>query len=354
MPWIKRLKPYLRWVILGAMVMFLAAALRRHWQDVAVIRVDGAGWACVAIALGITLVAHVWSGWVWSWILCDLNQPVPGSWGVAVYLKTNIAKYLPGNVWHFYGRVWSTHAIGIPLATATLSVLLEPLLMAAAALAIALLSQRQANWLWQLGSLVLILAIVHPRLLNPPLQYLQRTKGRLTAPSQSRDRPLSIDPSHQDLSGADPAEPVLAPPALTDPTVDRPATDPSAVPLQLHRYPLRPFLGELGFVLLRSVGFLLTVQALQPLAIAQLPLLISAFGFAWLLGLIIPGAPGGLGVFEVTAIAILQQGGSSINTGVLLSAVALYRLVSIGAEAGGAALVWLAEKWSPDIPSKKT
>jgi uncharacterized membrane protein YbhN (UPF0104 family) len=36
-------------------------------------------------------------------------------------------------------------------------------------------------------------------------------------------------------------------------------------------------------------------------------LLLGAFSLAWLLGLVVPGAPGGLGVFEATAIALLQQ-----------------------------------------------
>ncbi|WP_354635191.1 hypothetical protein [Planktothricoides raciborskii] len=36
-------------------------------------------------------------------------------------------------------------------------------------------------------------------------------------------------------------------------------------------------------------------------------LVLSAFSFAWLLGLVLPGAPGGIGIFEATAIALLQN-----------------------------------------------
>ncbi|HEY9818881.1 MAG TPA: hypothetical protein V6D20_24190 [Candidatus Obscuribacterales bacterium] len=310
-PRLKALKPYLRWVILGGMILFLLAALRNQWQEVMAIRITGAGWASGAIALGVTLMAHIWSGWVWSWILHDLKQPVTAAWSISTYLKTNIAKYLPGNVWHFYGRVWATHNAGVPLGVSTLSVVLEPLLMAAAALAIALLSSPQPNWILPLLSLILILGIVHPRVLNPPLLYLQRTKGRLT----NRD-----------------ASP--------------------AAPLGLNHYPLKPFLGELVFVILRGIGFVLTVQVLVPVQGYQVPLLFSAFGFAWLLGLVVPGAPGGLGVFEVTAIAILRQGNSGLPPAIILSAVAIYRLVSILAEAGGAGLVWLDEqRTGSDRPS---
>jgi len=70
---------------------------------------------------------------VWTWILYELNQPVSSSQFIQIYLKTNIAKYLPGNVWHYYGRITAAKTAGVSGSAATLSVLLEPLLMAAAA-----------------------------------------------------------------------------------------------------------------------------------------------------------------------------------------------------------------------------
>ncbi|MGB3559771.1 MAG: hypothetical protein WBA24_14635, partial [Geitlerinemataceae cyanobacterium] len=72
------------------------------------------------------------------------------------------------------------------------------------------------------------------------------------------------------------------------------------------------------------------------------PQLVGAFSLAWLLGLILPGAPGGLGVFEVAVLALLD---GSFSSGELLSAVAIYRVVSILAEVGGAGLAYLDEHW---------
>jgi uncharacterized membrane protein YbhN (UPF0104 family) len=79
------------------------------------------------------------------------------------------------------------------------------------------------------------------------------------------------------------------------------------------------------------------------LELSQIPLLLGAFSLAWLLGLVVPGAPGGLGVFEATAIALLEQ---RLSPGLLISAIALYRLVSILAESAGAGLAWLDEQHS--------
>jgi len=304
-----RLKPYCRWLILGGTFFFLAKALKDNWQEVAAIRIEAIGWATLAIALGITLLAHIWSGWVWTWMLDELNQPVVSSRFVQVYLKTNIAKYLPGNVWHYYGRIAAAKTAGIAASVATLSVLLEPLLMAAAALIVVLLGIQSVaininSRTNSQGLLILVLAAVllavHPRFLNLVIRLFSRFK-------------LKSNKSN--------------------------AVDTST--FQVKRYPWRPLLGELGFIGLRGTGFLLTLLALTSVAMSQIPLLMAAFSLAWLLGLVIPGAPGGLGVFEATAIALLQQ---SFSPGLTIGAIALYRLISILAEAAGAGLAWLDEQ----------
>ena len=302
---LKPFKPYLRWVILGGVLFFLAEALKDNWREVMAIQISQAGFACLMISFGVTLLAHIWSGWVWSWIVREFNQPAAGVWGVQAYLKTNIAKYLPGNVWHFYGRVRAVQGLGVSPGKAILSVLMEPLLMAAAALFIALLSSQQRGSV-QVLFLAVVLVSVHPRILNPVLHRLSQAKAKV-----------------QGLTG--------------------PHTPP-----QVKRYPLRPLLGEIGFVFLRGLGFVLTVLALNTISPLQILPLISAFSLAWVFGLVVPGAPGGIGVFEATAIALLNN---QLSTGVILGSVACYRLISTLAEAGGAGLVWLDERWNKRLVS---
>jgi uncharacterized membrane protein YbhN (UPF0104 family) len=70
-------------------------------------------------------------------------------------------------------------------------------------------------------------------------------------------------------------------------------------------------------------------------------MLLSAFSIAWVTALVVPGAPGGIGVFEATAIALLAQ---PFSTAVVLSAAALYRLISIIAETLAVGIIWLDEK----------
>lgn len=288
-------------------------AFKDHWREVAAIQIEPMGWATLAIALGVTLSAHILSGWVWTWILHELNQPVPNSQFIQIYLKTNIGKYLPGNVWHFYGRILAAKTAGVPVGAATLSVVLEPLLMAAAALVIALINIQPiaSNSFVKLQGLPIlglacVLVGIHPQFLNRVINVLSKLKSKGTNSSSDDSK------------------------------------------VQLSRYPFKPLLGELGFIGLRGAGFLLTLLAFKPLDLQQIPLLLSAFSFAWLLGLVTPGAPGGLGVFEATAIALLQ---GSFSGGLIISAIALYRMVSIIAEATGAGLAWLNEQRTPPTKS---
>ena len=292
------IKPYLRWLILGLTAFFLIHTLRRNWQEIAEIEISTTGWICLALAFCVTITAHFWSGWVWLLILGEFNQRVKKRCGLQIYLKTNIAKYLPGNIWHFYGRITAVNQAGVSLGPATLSVLLEPLLMASAALVIVVVTAQQKYWGLQIVCLVAVLTGVHPRILNPVVERLRKVKLKMTSSAETS----------------------------------------SAFCYQLERYPLRPFLGEMGFVGLRGIGFLLTVLALMPFTAEQIPLLVSAYSFGWLLGLVVPGAPGGLGVFEATTLALLE---SHFSPGLLLSAIACYRVVSVLAETSGALLAGL-------------
>lgn len=300
---IAKLKPLLRWLILGAALFFLASTVRKHWHEVAAIRLDPRGWQLLAIALLTTLLAHVWTGWVWGWILKALGQSTPAPWAIRTYLTTNIAKYLPGNVWHFYGRAWAAKKVGVPLAIAIVSVVLEPLLMAASALMVGLLGIRQAGWGLQALSLAIALALVHPRILNPVLHKLSRKKA-------STDESMAAEAQQVEHIG-------------------------------LQHYPVLPLLGELIFLGLRGLGFIWIVLAFAPIPPGQVLPVFSAFSFAWLLGLVVPGAPGGIGVFEATAIALLP---AQLTPAVILSAVACYRLVSTLAEGLGAIAGWGAGK----------
>lgn len=298
---LSRGKPLLRWGVLAVAMAFLAQALALHWGEVTSLRLRPGGWAFLGLAFGATLLAHIWNGWVWSWVLQSLQQPMDGRWSTLVYLRTNLWKYIPGNVWHFYGRLRALTKHSVPTGTALAGVVLDPLMMAAAALLLGLLSPTRYRLLQLLG-LVGVLLALRPRWLNPLIVRLSQAKAQAT-------------------------QTVL-----------------ETQPEGLLRYPVKPLIGEGLFVLLRGTGFILAVMALYPLKPADWPLLISRFSLAWFLGLVVPGAPGGVGVFEAAAVTLLQ---GQLSTGIVLGAVALYRLISTLAEAMGYGLAILAQPFDP-------
>ena len=302
----KIIKGFIRWFILGASFFFIAVTFKHHWQEVINVKVTNLGYLMLISSIFLNFIAHVFSGWVWQWILGLFKIEIPPLKIICIYLITNIHKYLPGNIWHFYGRVNAIKRFGYSLSLATLSVVIEPLLMASSALLITIFSaslglMQSASslgiFIIQIVSLVVVLIGIHPWIINPILTKLSKSK------IQDQQQ---ITQTH------------------------------------LTRYPLFPLLGEIVFLVLRGTAFICILNALMPVKLSLIPQILSVFSFAWLLGLIVPGAPGGMGVFEATAIASLDV--AHFPQGVILVGVAMFRLSSILAELLSAFFAWILDR----------
>jgi len=297
------LKPVAIGILWGAILYFLARTVLQHQEMLRGVDLSQQ-WGSLLGALGLTLLAHIWGGWIWGWILtlcgaasgeAAAQASVSCLWSARVYLQTNVAKYLPGNVWHFVGRVRAVQQHGIPMGVGTLSVVLEAALMAVAALSLGILYR------WQVVGVVLgLLWLLRPQVLNRLLRQVAGSKQRIFGKLQ---------------------DPALVPAEIPYP--------------RLLVFPWGSLGGEGLFVLLRGMGFLLIVIGLTPLPMGQMPLVVGAFGLAWGAGLVVPGSPGGLGVFESGVIVLLA---GTLPTGSLVAAAGLYRLISVVAELVGAGL----------------
>ena len=282
------MKPW-RWLVWLLVLGFLGRKLGQSWGEV-----QHLPWQQQILVwwLGagvVTTGAHLWAGWLWGRTLGFLGYPVASRWAVPLYVRTNLAKYIPGNVWHFYGRIQAAQTQAIPVPVTVLSILLEALLLAATALIVG--ASRWEQWWWMLLALLSVLLGIHPRLLNRVLAWVGRRRAQGTAFPQ------------------------------------------------IQRYPLPLLLGALGFMGLRGMGFLLVLGAWVPFTWETVTPGLGGFGLAWLMGFIVPLAPGGLGVFEATLTASLS---GVVPTGIVLAAAVGYRLVSILAELAAAGVgVWV-------------
>jgi len=292
-------KRYLSVAVTLFVLIFLSKNIYAHWQELAGIELTLQSWGLLSIATLVILTAYCWAGYLWWQTLKFLQQNLQLRQILPLYLKTNIAKYVPGNIWHYYGRISAVTNQGGTMTVATISVLLEPLMMAAAAFIIVLLNLPKDFWGLALLGLGITLGLLHPLALNYSLQSLQKLKQRF-----QQKIPQQLQ---QDLP---PETPVIK------------------------TYPTFLLLGEIGFLQLRFLGFCLVLEAIAPFPRQDLQTLFSAFSLAWVAGLIVP-VPAGLGVFETMMLVLLE---SQFPSAIILTSVGLLRLVSIIAELIGAGL----------------
>lgn len=302
------LNSLVKWAIVLATLIFVSKTFYDNWQKVSSLNIDGRGWMYAGIALGVALTSHVCQGIIWGWLLRDLGRPMPWRWCLSVFLVLDLAKYLPGDIWHLFGRIRvAQQEARIPVEIGTTSVFLEPTIIAAAGMALALFSTPHP-YIQGLGgfSLVCILIGIHPpifeRVLNGLAQIqkyplLRRVFHWFKGQRSNRSRPI-----------------------------------------RLRRYPLAAVVTAFILMGLRCLSFLLIVAIFENLEFATLLPIAGGFGFAWMLGSSLPGLPGGVGIFEATAIALI---GSSLPTGILLATIGVYRVISILTEIVGFGLGWV-------------
>ncbi|ABC22922.1 conserved hypothetical protein [Rhodospirillum rubrum ATCC 11170] len=229
-------------------------------------QVDWSLTAALAAAYGLVLAL---GGLNWGLLLGGLGHALPRLTAVSILLVSQIGKYLPGNVGHLVGRVGLAKAYGVPVALAVLAVSGEialTLLTAVLVCAIGLLfapdlvgltgGVGQPGWIGFaiLGAsgLVLVGLMALPRLV-PSLPAVLRRR----------------------LEGA---------------VAISPRTAFTFIALQGGQFVVQ---GGIVGGLAVALG-----EPFPPLAQTT-----TLFAVAWVLGFLLPGAPGGLGVREALLVA---------------------------------------------------
>ena len=266
---------------------FVGWALASHTMRLRSLSITAQGWWWLVLALGLSWLSLLVNAGAWQVLVSWLGHGTGSTPLVPLYLSSNLLKYLPGGVWHFIQRV---RVLGPSIGTgpALVSVLMEPMLMVVAALL----------WVpfggWQSG-----LALLTPL---PALLLLPRWREPLLSRLE-RSRLRQLNRSDPDLASLPPLE------QLGSGRKD---------------YPLLPLLAELVFITSRFSGFWCCIQVFGLTPVLPIGSWMAAFALAWATGLVVPAAPGGLGVFE--AVLLLRLG-SSVPEPALLAVALSYRLV---------------------------
>ncbi len=234
--------------------------------------------------LSIIINAYAWKLLINN-IGCDINNLNI----VKLFLATNIYKYLPGGIWHFVSR-YNTLRLKLSHEKSIESILLEPILMLVAGfIFIPFRSFNLSVYILCWSSTLLFL----PSLRQFLIKKLRTIKASIFN-NNNYIKDINLVRNSQNIS-------------------------------KRIFYPYKPLFVEIIFVLFRFLGFLCCINAFSIGTLISQGELISSFSLAWIIGLIVPAAPGGLGVFESV---ILFGLGSHLPEAPLLASLLCYRLVS--------------------------
>ena len=258
------------------------------------------------LGLGISWISILVNGAAWRLLLHWLGHPQRAGCDSVVRAKQS-AQVPPRRHLHLVERLRVLRS-QIGAGPALAAVILDPLLIAAASVLMIVVGG------WQNGLLVvapLPALLMVPRWREPILQRLERIKARQF--ESKGEGSLEIENYGSGRAG----------------------------------YPWMPMAWQLAFVACRFLGFYCCVLAFK-LPDPAWFIWLASFSMAYAVGLVVPGAPGGLGVFEAT---LLLRLGSSVAEAPLLAVVLSYRVISTLADllAGGALVVdgALLRRFSP-------
>jgi hypothetical protein len=94
-------------------------------------------------------------------------------------------------------------------------------------------------------------------------------------------------------------------------------------------FPARALLLEIGFVLTKFIGFYICLNTFYVSNTLNIIFLLVIFSLAWSLGLVVPAAPGGVGVFEAFLLLFV---GKSIPQNTILISLIYFRVISTSAD----------------------
>ena len=94
-------------------------------------------------------------------------------------------------------------------------------------------------------------------------------------------------------------------------------------------FPIRALVLEIGFVLSKFIGFYICLNTFYKSNTFDIVFLLIIFSLSWSIGLILPTAPGGVGVFEA---CILFFVGKNIPQNLILVSLIYFRVICTSAD----------------------
>ena len=235
--------------------------------------------------LSIYLNAYAWK-YIVKWFGEEFNNNNP----VSFYVLTNVLKYVPGGIWHFVERFNFIKRVSNS-QIALYSTLIEPYFMLSGSFLLASLGVIFSPLYF---FLILPLVFLNRKLIYLVLKRLGSLKGKVfevlkLANSKDQFGRINI----------------------------------------ISFFPLRALFLEIGFILSKFIGFYICLNTFYATNNLNIIYLLIVFSLSWSLGLVVPTAPGGVGVFEAFLLFFV---GRNIPQNVILVGLIYFRIISTSAD----------------------
>jgi len=210
---------------------------------------------------------------------------------VAFYVLTNSLKYVPGGIWHFVERFNFIKKLSNP-QIALYSTLIEPYFMLSGSFLLASLGLIFSPIYF---FFIFPLVFLNRKLIYLVLKRIGSLKGKVF---EVLRLPNSKDQFEERIN-------------------------------IISFFPTKALLFEIGFILCKFVGFYICLNTFYTINSINIIFLLVIFSLSWSLGLVVPTAPGGVGVFEACLLFFV---GKTIPQNIILITLIYFRVISTSAD----------------------
>ena len=227
----------------------------------------------------------------WKYIVKWFGKECKGNNLVSFYVLTNVLKYVPGGIWHFVERFNFIQKI-TNSKIALYSTIIEPYFMLSGSFLLASLGVIFSSFYLLF---ILPLAFLNRKLIYLVLKKLESLKGkafevlRLARSKSQLEKRINI----------------------------------------ISFFPTKAFLLEIGFLLSKFISFYICLNIFYSNNNINIIFLLVIFSLSWSIGLIVPAAPSGVGVFEAFFLFFI---GRNIPQNTIIVSLIYFRVISTSAD----------------------
>jgi len=231
------------------------------------------------------------NAYAWKYIVKWLGKEFQSNNLVSFYVLTKILKYVPGGMWHFVERFNFMKKISNP-QIALYSTLIEPYFMLTGSFLLASMGLIFSPFYF---FLIFPLIFLNRKFIFFVLKILGSLKGKVFEVLRLPNSKGQFEERINIVSF----------------------------------FPSRALFLEIGFVLSKFIGFYICLNTFYTNNNLNIIYLLAVFSLSWSIGLVVPTAPGGVGVFEAFLLFFV---GRIIPQNVILVSLIYFRIISTSAD----------------------